>query len=336
MILVSGATGLVGSHLLVELLKKNAQVKAIYRSEKSKEKTRKVFAFHNATHLLENILWQKADITDYYSLKDCFVDVTHVYHAAALVSFNEQRSEEMMEVNVTGTMNMVNLCLEFGIEKMCYVSSVAALGEYSNRKCADEAANWQFSKYTSSYTVSKFYGENEVWRGAAEGLNVVIVNPSTILGYGDWEESSLIIIQKVAKGLKFYPPGTNGFVGVNDVVKASMLLMESAIVNERYVISSENLSFQNLFQTIAKAFNQKAPSIKVSRKLTEVFVIFDRLRTVLFGLPRVLPASNLNSIFNQRCFSAAKFEKEFKVKFQSIDSVVEELVPAFQQEFRLS
>ena len=334
MILVSGGSGLVGSHLLYHLLKSEAhdQLRAIYRSEESKNKCKKVFSFYGAEKLYSCIEWVKADITDYISLEKCFEGVSHVYHAAAIVSFDERLEKQLLEVNIEGTKNMVNLCLQRGIEKMIYISSVAALGEYRDGSCSDEIANWQNDKNKSTYAISKFYAENEVWRGAAEGLSVGIINPSTILGYGNWNDSSLILIKKVAEGLKFYPPGTNGFVGVKDVVAAAIQLMKSDVSGERYLVSAENLSFKVVFELIAKEFNRRPPSIVVSRKMANLLLLIDRLRSFLFRLPRLLPASNLETIFKQRCFSADKFKKDFDYQFEPIASVIKELAPAFKSE----
>ena len=233
MILVTGGTGLVGSHLLYFLSKKELKVRAIYRNEKSIEKTKLVFKSYGAAEALNQIEWVKADLLDYYSLKDAFENVNYVYHAAAMVSFDSKSANELIKVNVEGTEKIVNLSMEFNIKKFCFVSSVASIGEYANGSCSNEETPWQNSKSTSSYSISKYYAENEVWRASQEGLPVVIVNPATIFGFGNWEVSSLKIIKRVYDGLSFYPSGKNGFIGVTDVVKAMLQLMESEIVNER-------------------------------------------------------------------------------------------------------
>lgn len=334
MILVSGGTGLIGSHLLVELLKKGESVKAIYRTEKSKEKTKKVFEFHKALTSFDNIQWLKADILDYTALKDCFADVTHVYHCAAIVSFDESLQSDILDINIEGTEKIVNLCLEFNIEKLCYVSSVAALGYQTEKKFITEHTEWHSGKSLSTYSLSKFQSENEVWRGIAEGLNAVIINPSTILGYGDWESSSLILIKKVAKGLKFYPSGINGFVGVRDVVNAMILLMKSDIKSERFIISSENLSFKSIFELIAKAFNKAAPTYEVNKKLVNFLLYIDRWSALILRTKRRLPASSLNATFEKRHFSSEKFISHFDYRFELISDVINEIAPAFKKEMR--
>ena len=182
MILVTGGTGLVGSHLLHFLLKNGEKVKATYRAEASLQKAKNVFHKYNSDQLFNQINWVQADIADYFSLEDIFEDITHVYHCAAVVSFDRRKSDKMYEINVDGTKNMVNLSLSNGVTKFCHVSSVASLGSYADGRCTDEEAIWTHSSETSYYSITKYYAENEVWRGAEEGLNTVIVNPATILG----------------------------------------------------------------------------------------------------------------------------------------------------------
>src|SRR5690606_12099887 len=209
MVLVTGGTGLVGAHLLLELAGSGEKLKAIYRSPKRKAFTKSLFKLHNRESDFDSIQWVKADILDIPALEAVFEGVEYVYHCAAIVSFDPADLQQMMKINIEGTANMVNIAVEKQVKKFCYVSSVAAIGEYVGDKCSDEEAVWQKSKATTNYSISKYYAENEVWRASEEGLNVVIVNPSTILGLGNWNEGSSAIFKKVHDGLRFYPTGSN-------------------------------------------------------------------------------------------------------------------------------
>lgn len=323
MILVTGGTGLVGSHLLVRLCENQHQIRATYRTKESISKCQNVFEIQGKSALFLNIEWVYADIEDYFSVKDALQGIDYVYHLAAVVSFDAKRSNEMMKANIEGTANVVNASLEQGIKKLCYVSSVAALGEYEGNKCTDEEALWQKNEFTSDYSISKYYAENEVWRASEEGLNSVIVNPATIIGFGDWTESSSTIIRKVAKGLRFYPPGTNGFVGVDDVVKAIILLMESSISHERFILVSENLSFKTILSTIAKGLNKKAPSIKVSKSIANLLQYLDQLRAFLFGSPLTLTKQTIQTSFSDRCYSSEKLKKALaNFKFEPMEESI--------------
>lgn len=331
MILVTGGTGLVGSHLLVKLTQAGENIRAIYRSEKSLEKCKKVFEAYQAQARFNLIEWKKADLTDYFSLADQMEGIRQVYHAAAVVSFSAQDASKMMQVNIEGTTHVANLCLLNQVEKLCYVSSVAALGSYPNEKCTDEEAIWQKEKFTSDYSVSKYYAENEIWRASQEGLKVVIVNPATIIGFGNWDESSSAIIKRVAQGLSYYPTGSNGFVGVEDVVDCMLQLMQSEVVNERFILVSENLKFKTLFDYIADAFNKKRPRLKVNVNLAKIALVVDRIKAFLTGQKAILTPQTLRTSFRKKCFTANKVRTVLSYEFTPIEQVVEEACKFYKE-----
>ena len=329
MILVTGGTGLVGSHLLHLLLKNGEKVKATYRSMASLEKAKNVFASYKANELFNQINWVKADITDYFSLKDIFEGISHVYHCAAVVSFDRRKSDKMYEINVDGTSNMVNLSLEFGIKKFCHVSSVASLGSYADGRCTDEEAIWTHSTETSYYSITKYYAENEVWRAAEEGLNTVIVNPATILGFGNWEESSTAIIKKVNDGLNYYTTGENAFVGVSDVVKVMHLLMNSEISNQRYILAADNWSFKKLLSEIALGLGKNPPRKEAPRWLANLLRRLDEARYFIFGSKTVLTKQSVDTAYKKKCFSAEKIRKELQFDFEPMENVVRSVTKEF-------
>lgn len=335
MILVTGGTGLVGCHLLVSLLRANQKVRAIYRKAEKIEKCKVVFQAYDELERFKQIEWVQADLLDYFSLKNAFEGVEYVYHSAAIVSFQSKDAERMIEINVEGTAHIVNLSLDFKVKKLCFISSVASLGSYPDNRCTDENTLWQKTKTTSTYSISKYYAENEVWRAAEEGLNVVIVNPATIIGFGDWTESSSTIIKKVADGLSFYPPGSNGFVGVNDVVKAATQLMESEVSNKRYLLVAENLSFHKLLTKIAGEFQLKPPTIKANLGLAKMLMVLDKLRALFTKKKAILTAETLHTAFNDKCFSNDRIIKELGFKFQPMSEVIEESCRLYRENHQL-
>jgi nucleoside-diphosphate-sugar epimerase len=324
MILVTGGTGLVGSHLLFLLCKEGETPRAIYRTEKSIEKCKALFSHRQEQALFRQIEWVQADILDYFALEAAFTGISHVYHCAALVSFGPADRKQLMEVNITGTTHVVNLCLEKKIQKLAYVSSVASLGGYENGKCTDEEAPWQKIPSTTDYSVSKYYAENEVWRGQAEGLNTVTVNPATILGYGKGE-GSLAIIEKVRKGLPGYPAGSNGFVGAEDVALALYALMNSDITGERFVLVAENLSFKELFEKIARQLGVKPPKRAIPKSLARFAARLNALLAAV-GLSNapVLP-SHVHKAYAHRCYSAEKIKAALGYEFEALDEVLSEV-----------
>ncbi len=269
MILVTGATGLVGSHLLVELSKQGKKFRGLKRAGSAVTNVDKIFAHYNLT-APDKAVWVEGDVTDYFSLSDAMEGVEQVYHCAAMVSFAASDEDKLTKINVEGTANIVNVALEKGVKKLCHVSSVAALGRADNDKIMTEETQWKISNKNSAYAVSKYAAEREVWRGTEEGLNAVIVNPCIIIGPGDLEKSSGRMIKSVKKGLKFYPGGANSFIDVRDVAKIMIALMESELKNERFILASENLDYKNVFELIASALNKPAPTIRATPLMSEL------------------------------------------------------------------
>ncbi len=273
MILVTGGTGLVGSHLLFDLVSKGERVRALKRKNSNTDKVKTVFASFssNDNTLFNQIEWIEGDITDQFSLTDALTDVSQVYHCSALVSFNKSDKQRLHKVNVEGTRNLVDAALDAKIQKFCMVSSVSALGtpEQGNTVITENTP-WSPESRHTNYALSKFHSELEVWRGIAEGLNAVIINPSIILGAGFWDKGSSLLFSTVAKGLKYYTKGVTGYVDVRDVIRAAVALMQSDISGERFIINAENCSYEYIFKTIAKHLEVKAPYKYATPKMTNI------------------------------------------------------------------
>lgn len=261
MVLVTGGTGLIGSHLIRQLVESGERVRAIFRPKSTRSLVKDIE---------DRVEWFEADITDVITLADAFKDITHVYHCAGTVSFNPSKKNEMFEVNVDGTSNIVNFCLSHNIKKLIHISSIAAMGRHGNNITINEEESWSKSKYDTQYALSKYLGEMEAWRGVVEGLDTVIVNPSIVLGTGNWSRDSSIIFKKVFNGLIIYPLGTTGFVDVEDVASVMIQLMKSEHINKRFVINSENWTYKKLFNSIAVEMNKRGPFIPANYILREL------------------------------------------------------------------
>jgi dihydroflavonol-4-reductase len=234
MILVTGGTGLVGGNLIWHLLKENDRIVAIRRRTSNPEALRIIFSFYTSTidEFLDRIDWIIADLLDENSISEAMQNISVVYHCAAIVSF-DNKAEIISETNVTGTRNVVRAALKNNISKLCFVSSIAACGSSGNDAATDEETGWKDSPNHSLYKLSKYYSEQEVWKGIKEGLNAVIVNPGVILGVSGTHTGSSEIFLHVQKGLMFYTKGGSGYVDVQDVVQAMILLTKSDISGER-------------------------------------------------------------------------------------------------------
>ena len=265
MILVTGGTGLVGAHLLYELTNSGIKVKALRREQSNTGWVKTIFSYYSnrVDELFDQIEWVEGDILDYLSLEEALKGATSIYHCAAIVSFHGDDNDMMLNNNVKGTGNLIDAAIHNGVRQFCHVSSIAALGKTQDGSEITEETYWTPSKRKSGYSLSKFFSEMEVWRGIEEGLDAVIVNPSIIMGPGNWDIGSPKLFQSIWKGLNYYTKGITGFVDVRDVVKAMILLMEQhqfeQIKNQRFILNAGNLSYQDFFNKIADALNKPRP-----------------------------------------------------------------------------
>lgn len=332
MILVTGGTGLVGSHLLYHLLIENDTVKAIYRKSSDRDRVKHVFSYYGAESLYEKIQWVVADITDISSLSKSFKSITHVYHCAARISFDAADYKQMLKINIEGTANIVNLSIANRIEKLCFVSSVAAIGKPVSDSEITESNEWNVEDNNYGYTISKHGAEMEVWRCSQEGVPVVIVNPGVIIGPGFWHSGSGKLFSKVNAGLPFFTEGKTGFVGVDDVIKAMILLMKSEHINERYILVSENMSFKAILSEIAEKLRKKHPRIKIGGLASGIFW---RLEWVLslFGKKPLLTKQAARSSQNNYSYSNAKIRGQLGFEFTSMAEVIEQTCNYFKSDY---
>ncbi|BAX80248.1 NAD-dependent epimerase/dehydratase family protein [Labilibaculum antarcticum] len=327
MILVTGGTGLVGSHLLFDLLSKGNKVRALKRENSNIEFVRTTFTYYsnNANELFKSIEWIDGDMMDPFSLEDALKDIEDVYHCAALVSFQKENRKNMQDINVEGTRNLINACLEANIRKFCMISSVAALGSpEEGENSVTEKTPWSPEEKRSGYSASKFRSELEVWRGIEEGLNAVIVNPSIILGPGQWDKGSSLLFKTVAKGLKYYTKGITGYVDVRDVSRSMIELMESDVVNERFILNSDNCSYEIIFKTIAKYLGIASPQKYAGRKLTELAWRLAYLKTIFLFKPAVLTKETARASHNIKYYSNRKIKEALNFEFIPVEKSIED------------
>lgn len=273
MILVTGASGFIGRHLVNHLSQQGLQVRALYNSHEPEEELKK----------MPGVVWQKCDLLDVFAVEEVMEGVDEIYHCAAVVSFMRKDRERLLHFNVESTANIVNQALEQDVRKMVYLSSVAALGRNELTKEITEEEQWEESKYNSVYALSKHLAEMEVWRAMGEGLNAVIVNPGIVLGEGNWNYGSARLMKLVYNEFPFYTAGINSWVDVQDVVKAMYGLMKSDVEAERFILSEGNHAYREVFGQMAKALGKRPPYIKANRLMTGLVWRWNRLRNVIFG-----------------------------------------------------
>ncbi|WP_405610120.1 NAD-dependent epimerase/dehydratase family protein [Polaribacter sp. Asnod1-A03] len=330
MILVTGGTGLVGAHLLYHLVKNEEKIRAIYRSEEKIEKVKEVFSFYRDNDsLISKIEWFKADVTEVPSMIPAFVGVKKVYHCAAFISFNPKDYREMRKINIHGTAIVVNLAIDTKVDKICFVGSIASVGDSLNSGLITEENEWNKEADNSGYSITKFGGEMEVWRASQEGVDVVIVNPGVILGSGFFNAGSGKLFSQVSNGFKYYTEGITGFVGVKDVVEVMIKLMNSSIKNERFILVSENKSFKEIFFSMADAFGKKKPSIKIKPWQTTIFWRIAWLISLLTRKEPFLSKYSARSAHSISKYSSEKVKKSLSFQFETIDEVIKRVCKNF-------
>lgn len=325
MILVTGATGLVGSHLLAQLLPKEEELRATYRSKSRKEETENFLnglLKGHAHKLLSKIEWVQADITDIPALSTAFEGVTQVYHCAGMISYAVGDEQKLRKINIEGTANVVNIALANGVKKMCHVSSVAALGSEIRQKPITESSQRNNEAEHSNYSISKFGAEMEVWRASQEGLPVVLVNPGIIIGPGNWKTGSGQLFSRVDRGLRYYPRMQTGFVAVEDVVKAMIQLMKSPIKNEGYILVAENLSFKYVLDHIAEILKKPAPQKPLQQWMIALGWVFQSVGHGLFGTKKEITREAITGVFKQTTYNHKKLESALDFEFMPIDEAI--------------
>ncbi|WP_298716464.1 NAD-dependent epimerase/dehydratase family protein [Chitinophaga sp.] len=273
MILVTGGTGFLGSYLLRALVKAGKPVRALYRSRIPDA----------VKDVADRIEWVQGDVLDVTSLEAAFAGINEVYHCAAVVSFQPDAREAMMKINIEGTANVVNMAIDANIRKLVHVSSVASLGRAKQNDQLNEKSQWEESKNNSQYAVSKHLSEMEIWRGIAEGLDAVIVNPSIILGSGFWHDGSGMLLKNAWKEFPYYTEGVNGFVDVEDVVEAMIRLMESPISGERFILNGDNWPYRQLFNEMALHLGKKPPHIAAKPWMAAIVWRIEKIRGMITG-----------------------------------------------------
>ncbi len=278
--LVTGATGHLGSHVVLELARAGKAVRAIYRNKDKIDITRKLFAYYHCdTSLFNQVEWVKADINDPYVMADVLKGVNIVFHTAGQVSFTKNKKQ--LEVNTNGTSNVVNACLEAAGIKLIHISSIATLGQVLSDIPLNESNLWNNDTSSSAYSISKYKGEMEVWRGIFEGLDAVILNPSVIIGPGMNFGPAAHLFDHVRKGQKFYTGGTSGYVDVRDVAKIMMMVSDNSITGERFIVSSGNFPHRHILNLLADGFGQPHPKYEVTPLIARIAVILEGIRSLI-------------------------------------------------------
>lgn len=322
--LITGGTGIVGIHLLHLLTSCGHSVRALVRPGSDRRIVERVFRHYSTdpNELLARITWVEGDLHDMSSLEDAMVGVERVYHAAALVSFDPRELRELRRTNIEGTANVVNAALNAGVRRLCHVSSTASMGRAVAGVPVDESLPWVEDRTTSPYALSKYESELEVQRGIAEGLDAVIANPSVVIGPGSPGRSSMTLAERLHRGTRFHPTGSNGFVDARDVAQALVLLMEQGATGERHLIVGGNHSYAELFGMHATAFGRPPSSRPLWPWVLALAWRFERLRTAITRQRPMITRHTVHSSMGQRAYDSGRI-KALGMRFRPVQEAVD-------------
>ncbi len=333
MILVTGGTGLVGAHLLYFLLKDGQKIRAIHRANSDLEGVKQVFSYYTDApeNVFNQIEWVEANLIDIPALTKAFEGVEFVYHSAAYVSFDPKNFQKLKKSNIEGTANIVNLCLQFQVKKLCHVSSIATFGKTA-KAITTEETHWNPDEDNNVYAISKYGAEMEVWRGTQEGLDTVIINPGVILGSGFWSKGTGVLFNKVFNGLSYYTRGEMGFVDVVDVVKIGIELMRSQIKNERFIVVSENESYKQLLSNIASAFDKIPPKKELKPWMLNLAWRLDFIKSKFNFGKQMLFKSTAEAVVIKKHYNNSKIRQTLNYEFLPLSKTIETITKNYMRD----
>ena len=325
-ILLTGATGMLGAHLLWHLLQKGLTVRATKRERSNLTQTERIFSAYNDSlaNYSDQLQWVSGDVLDYDSIEKAMLGIEQVYHCAAIVSFSK-KPRRVLDINIRGTQNIVYAALKHSVKKFCFVSSIATLGKETGQQLITEKSPWDKERERSVYAQSKYLSEEVVWQAIKKGLPTIIVNPGVILGMADETNNSMQLFSSVMKGLPIYTKGGSGFVCVKDVCRAMINLMESEIVNERFVLVGENLSNKDLLFLIAKYLKKMPPFINGTIFLLYPIALVMEFFAAVFNTKAFIDRATVRVVLSRSFYSSQKIEKAIGFTFTAIENCVSDL-----------
>lgn len=326
--LVTGATGLIGSHVVRSLLALGQPVSALYRPQNG---------YGLLADVADKLTWVEGDLLDIPSLEDAITPGCDIIHCAAIVSFVPKDRARMEQINVEGTANLVNVCLQVGVRKLAYLSSVAALGRpeakgpVTNQPIVlTEDQKWEESPLNSAYASTKYRAELEVWRGSAEGLPVVMVNPTVVLGKGDWTRSSTKLIKYVYDEKRFYTEGDINYVDVLDVADAIVKLLHSTVVNERFILNAGVLPYRDFLTKLAQALGKRPPNIRVPPGLASVLARAEAVRSWLTGAAPLITPETARGASHHYYYPGNRISQVIDFQYHALDETLKRIAESVE------
>ncbi|MFO0322497.1 MAG: SDR family NAD(P)-dependent oxidoreductase [Bacteroidota bacterium] len=331
--LVTGATGTIGAQITYRLLQQNKTVVCTKRKGSDINKTKKLFSYYSSDfeELFNRIKWIDADICDIYSILDALDGIQYVYHCAGFVSFDIKNQKKIFQINVEGTANIVNACLEKKVN-LCHVSSIAAIQNTDIAKNIHEGVYWKSSPNIGNYAISKYNGEREVWRGMEEGLNAVIVNPGIVLSPGFWNQSSGKLFNFCYKGSLFYTNGVSASIDVTDVANCMIELMDKKLYHNRYILIENNYYFKDILSKIHISYGNKAPRFLATKALLMLATIAESIRSGFNKLEPIFTKETVKASLDINTYSNSKIKMSIGYSFKPIDESIKFITGCYKKD----
>jgi len=320
--LVTGITGILGTHVAIDLLQRNQPVTGLIRPGADRTAMKRTFAHHNAEELLQQIEWIEGDVLDVTSLIDAVAKCAVIYHCAAIVSYHPADRRKMYKVNVEGTANVVNACIDAGDRILAHVSSIAAIGRMGDSTHLNEDSPWVETSHTTHYAITKHLSEMEVWRGIQEGVRAVILNSGFIIGPGDFSRSSASMFTRLSKGIPFYPPGGTGFISATDAARCLIGLVEAGHFGERFIAVSENRSMRDVFAMTSRALGVNEPTRKVTTPLLWVSLFAESMMELLTSKKAIVTREIIRNMEGTHLYENHKIQRALQLRFEPISEAI--------------
>jgi dihydroflavonol-4-reductase len=332
--LVTGATGILGSHVVLKLLQSNKPVIACKQKDSDLKKAEKLFSYYKkrGEDLFNKIEWRDVDVRDVFSVEEAFEGIDTVYHCAGFVSFNKRDRKKLFKINESGTSNIIAACFQKKIQAFCHVSSIATINNLDYKEPLHENVFWKTSGKECDYALSKYNAEREVWRAMEEGLNALIVNPGVILSPGFWEQSSSKLFNVCYKGNKFYTNGMAGYISARDAAAIMIELTEKKHFANRYILVEDNYTFREILDLISGGFGKQKSSIKAGKSMLQTGRFFDFIASKISGNEQILTSAIVNAALNEQSYLNQKLKRAIDYKFIPVHEEIREICRFFEQD----
>jgi dihydroflavonol-4-reductase len=320
--LVTGATGFVGSHVARQLVNEGHAVRILARRSSN-------------LGVLEglNVERVEGDLRDAASLERSMRGVRRVFHLAADYRLWTRRPEEIYESNVEGTRRLLEAAAQAEVEKFVYTSTVATIAVPRPGALPNEETSATVDEMIGHYKRSKFLAEQEALRAAAEGVPVVIVNPTAPVGPGDWKPTPTgrILLDFLNGKIPAYVDTGLNVVAVEDVAAGHLLAAEKGRIGERYILGGRNMTLKQILDALSAIAGRPAPRIRLPHAIALAAGYVDEFYSRLAGREPQIPVEGVKMSRHRMFVESDKAERELGYKSSPVEAALERAVRWYEE-----